>query len=269
MGKLAAVFIFTLLLNDLAAQSAWAQIIADINGNYSVTESWSVTLQLGNGSGITRKTYTGTETGTLAITNGTYTLINHVGPVKIDLAQTIYVYGDGSYDVPGDYPLYGIGNGDGSFLAVIQLTFFVIKVPLPSETGFSGGDAALSSILDARGTSLASLSGAGSVVDANAPDTDSGYLNEVDASSTASAIEQGGPAPTPTPTPGLCGDVDQSGSITVTDGVQTLRAAAGLSSNCTLLLCDVDGSGAITVSDGVNVLRAAAGLTAIASCPQQ
>lgn len=69
------------------------------------------------------------------------------------------------------------------------------------------------------------------------------------------------------PTPGLCGDADLSGAVTVTDGVQVLRAAAGLSSSCTLQRCDVDGSGSITVTDGVNVLRNAAGLSAISACP--
>ena len=63
-----------------------------------------------------------------------------------------------------------------------------------------------------------------------------------------------------------CGDADSSGSITVTDGVQTLRGAAGLSSMCTPTVCDVDGDGSITVTDGVNVLRAAAGLPATLTC---
>ena len=56
-----------------------------------------------------------------------------------------------------------------------------------------------------------------------------------------------------------CGDADGSGSITVTDGVRVLRAAAGLG-DCELARCDADGSGAVSVTDGVNVLRAAAGL---------
>lgn len=56
------------------------------------------------------------------------------------------------------------------------------------------------------------------------------------------------------------GDADGSGAITVTDGVNVLRAAAGLSSACPISVCDVDGSGAVTVTDGVNVLRTAAGL---------
>ncbi len=63
------------------------------------------------------------------------------------------------------------------------------------------------------------------------------------------------------------GDADGSGTVTVTDGVQTLRAAAGLDSMCTLATCDIDGSGAITVTDGVGVLRIAAGLDVTQSCP--
>jgi hypothetical protein len=63
-----------------------------------------------------------------------------------------------------------------------------------------------------------------------------------------------------------CGDADGSGAVTVTDGVQTLRAAAGLSSPCTLATCDVNGSGAVTVTDGVAVLRGAAGLALGGTC---
>ncbi len=65
----------------------------------------------------------------------------------------------------------------------------------------------------------------------------------------------------------VCGDADGSGAVTVTDGVQTLRSAAGLSSSCVAGRCDVDGSGAITVTDGVNVLRKAAGLGITEQCP--
>ncbi len=65
----------------------------------------------------------------------------------------------------------------------------------------------------------------------------------------------------------VCGDADGSGAITVSDGVQALRAAAGLASACTPARCDLDGSGTITVSDGVNVLRAAADLAVTLACP--
>jgi hypothetical protein len=63
-----------------------------------------------------------------------------------------------------------------------------------------------------------------------------------------------------------CGDADGNDQVTVTDGVNVLRAAAGLSSGCPLSSCDIDGNGAISVTDGVNVLRAAAGLSASLSC---
>jgi hypothetical protein len=62
-----------------------------------------------------------------------------------------------------------------------------------------------------------------------------------------------------------CGDADNSGSVTVTDGVQALRAAAGLSSTCGTQ-CDVDGSGSVTVTDGVNILRKAAGIAITEAC---
>ncbi len=62
-----------------------------------------------------------------------------------------------------------------------------------------------------------------------------------------------------------CGDVDGNGSVSVTDGVQTLRAAAGLAS-CEISICDVDGNGVVSVTDGVNVLRQAAGLPGNLQC---
>ena len=62
-----------------------------------------------------------------------------------------------------------------------------------------------------------------------------------------------------------CGDANDNNTITVTDGVQALRAAAGLSTTCEDG-CDVDGSGVITVSDGVNILRKAAGLAINEAC---
>jgi hypothetical protein len=63
-----------------------------------------------------------------------------------------------------------------------------------------------------------------------------------------------------------CGDADRSGEVGVADGVQVLRAAAGLSSVCAPDVCDVDHDGTVAVSDAVNVLRAAAGLSSISAC---
>jgi hypothetical protein len=65
----------------------------------------------------------------------------------------------------------------------------------------------------------------------------------------------------------VCGDADGNGHVTVSDGVQALRAAAGLSTRCTNATCDLDDGGSVTVSDGVNVLRAAAGLSVTLRCP--
>jgi len=65
----------------------------------------------------------------------------------------------------------------------------------------------------------------------------------------------------------MCGDPNGSGTVTVTDGVQVLRAAAGLSSDCASGGCDVNADGHTTVTDGVVVLRAAAGLPAPLNCP--
>lgn len=64
----------------------------------------------------------------------------------------------------------------------------------------------------------------------------------------------------------VCGDADGNGSVSVVDGVQTLREAAGLPSVCTAATCDVDGNGSVSVTDGVNVLRKAAGLTIVENC---
>jgi hypothetical protein len=64
----------------------------------------------------------------------------------------------------------------------------------------------------------------------------------------------------------LCGDASGDGRVTVSDGVDVLRAGAGLSTSCTTTICDVDGNGAISVTDGVLVLRTAAELPAALSC---
>lgn len=64
----------------------------------------------------------------------------------------------------------------------------------------------------------------------------------------------------------ICGDPDGSGTLTVADGVQILRAAAELSSNCFLQICDVNGNGVVDIADGVNVLRAAVSLNASTTC---
>jgi hypothetical protein len=64
----------------------------------------------------------------------------------------------------------------------------------------------------------------------------------------------------------VCGDATGDGEVTVTDGVQILRAAAFLPNTCSTNVCDADGNGTVTVTDAVNVLRVAAGLPASLVC---
>ena len=66
--------------------------------------------------------------------------------------------------------------------------------------------------------------------------------------------------------PQVCADADGNGHVTVSDGVNMLRAAAELSSTCVLQVCDVNLDGKITVSDGVIALREAAELQGASNC---
>lgn len=59
----------------------------------------------------------------------------------------------------------------------------------------------------------------------------------------------------------VCGDADGNGQVSVTDGVNVLRAVAGLPSACTVAACDTNGDRIIAVTDGVQVLRAVAALS--------
>lgn len=64
----------------------------------------------------------------------------------------------------------------------------------------------------------------------------------------------------------ICGDADNDGDITISDGIHALRAAIGLPDLCTIAICDVDADGQITVADGVNIVRNALILPAIDNC---
>lgn len=66
----------------------------------------------------------------------------------------------------------------------------------------------------------------------------------------------------------VCGDANGNGTVTVTDGVQMLRSAVGLS-GCELKICDLTLDGRMTVTDGVLALRKAANLPADASCIEE
>lgn len=57
-----------------------------------------------------------------------------------------------------------------------------------------------------------------------------------------------------------CGDANRTGSVTVSDGVLVLRAAAQLPANCPQERCDMNLDDQVTVTDGVLALRIAAGV---------
>jgi|GEM_PF-5078109 len=159
-------YLGALLISCLAFSSALAQP----NGNYNVSESWSATLYIGNGTSITSTTYTGTQTGSLGITNGAYTQINATGlPISgLNLSRDVS-YAFGTYSIDGTYP--ALGGGGGQNYAILQLSYFVIAIPLGQNAGFSLGNGNLSQAFSASGASFDSLSGSGIYVDGNDPDT--------------------------------------------------------------------------------------------------
>ena len=63
-----------------------------------------------------------------------------------------------------------------------------------------------------------------------------------------------------------CGDANRTGSVTVTDGVLVLRAAAQLPAICPRERCDMNVDGGISVTDGVLALRVAAGVETQVAC---
>ena len=76
-----------------------------------------------------------------------------------------------------------------------------------------------------------------------------------------SVVMHGGPADAAT-----CGDANRTGSVTVTDGVLVLRAAAQLPSVCADERCDMNLDSRISVTDGVLALRVAAGIATQVAC---
>jgi hypothetical protein len=63
-----------------------------------------------------------------------------------------------------------------------------------------------------------------------------------------------------------CGDANRTGTVTVTDGVLVLRAAAQLPVICPRERCDMNIDGGISVTDGVLALRVAADIQTQVAC---
>lgn len=113
----------------LLVEPAWA-----LDGVFTVTEDWSVTLEYDNFAGgrfTGVKHFSGRETGTLVIHNGDYKLINRTG-LQIQgndrlLARSIDCFGD-SCSIDGYYA-FGPGYNARAY-GILFLGCFVVKVPL-------------------------------------------------------------------------------------------------------------------------------------------
>jgi len=64
----------------------------------------------------------------------------------------------------------------------------------------------------------------------------------------------------------VCGDADESGTITAPDALAILRAAVG-SQSCDPCRCDSDGSNSVTAADALRILQVAVGLDRELGCP--
>lgn len=223
----------------------------------------------------------------------------HTGDDVILLASTL----DGEGQLAGDYPFsvpvllsLDVAQGGLARYSATDPFFEILEDDDPAESLYRIDDGtevvfeivAIDPAISVRikGTNL--LDAGDTVVMGTMPDlhTDPGWQltlpeGEVDCRQVSfrlvTAAAQYGPSETHTVTltndparacARTCGDADGDGTITVTDGVNVLRAAAGLTSSCAeAAVCDVDGNGVMSVTDGVNVLRAAAGLSANLACP--
>jgi predicted outer membrane repeat protein len=98
----------------------------------------------------------------------------------------------------------------------------------------------------------------------NAPPTDQrGVARPQGASVDAGAVEVAGCGPGSD----LCGDANDSLSVTTADALRTLQFSVGSASECPLWLCDYNGNGSISATDALGILRAAVGLQTNPACP--
>ncbi len=177
-----------------------AQINASINGTFSVTESWTVKVY--RGRGVT-KTHRGIESGKVVISEGAYQQINHSGAGGIGRLHTSRTidFSGGYYEIGGGYPVTAFASGPGGFYAIVQLNFFIIKIDLGDNAGFSSLDSSSSEIFTSRGSTLLNLAGSGVYRDINAPSDIAGYFDGADVSSTTGLTLAGATEPRISPQP--------------------------------------------------------------------
>lgn len=134
-------------------------------GTYKVTESYTVVLEYSDWAGgfTGTRRFTGTQTGNIVINAGKFTVIDRSGvswalPGRDLKSRTIRDLG-GGYSVEGDYPF--VPAFGATARGIVLLGCFVVSVPL-----VDGEVPAFYRVNEysAFGTTLASLSGGGSMV---------------------------------------------------------------------------------------------------------
>jgi len=161
-----------------AGPIAHAQDATDIDGSYSVRESWSVTVI----DPYVNRTFkrAGVATGTIQVVGGNFDLINKVG---VSAGPTVagISYDGSDYSVYSQPVLYGIGHRFTSsgpqFVAVVKLGFAEVLVPLGMTVNFSGFQQ--DDNYTASGPTLSGLQGSGTAVDVNGLEFDVSSVAEV------------------------------------------------------------------------------------------
>ncbi len=153
-----------------------------LDGTYTVSETYEITVE--NDDPPLTKTFRGTLTGTLVITNNQYVLIDKTGlPIShagLDLDRSISFNGT-TFRVEDGYPLEGVSVP----YVFVKLSFFLVAVNFSSEFAFSFIEPVRSTKFVTTGTHLSSLSGSGAAIEVDG-------LN-VMASSTSSLVPVAGP----------------------------------------------------------------------------
>ena len=198
-----------LLMIIVGAAIAHAQDATNIDGTYSVRESWTVTII----DPYVNKTFkrAGVATGTIRVVGGSFDLINRVG---VSAGPTVagISYDGSEYSVYSQPVLYGIGHRLSSrgpeFVAVVKLSFAEVVVPLGTRVDFSLFQE--DDCYTATGSTLSALQGSGTAIDANGL--------EFDVSSVAALTPGGG---------GGDGELcDASCQAALSAAAQNLQAAA-------------------------------------------
>src|SRR5437667_3424902 len=133
-----------------------------LDGTYNVSETYEITVE--NDDPPLTKTFRGTLTGMLGITNNQYVLIDKTGlPIShagLDLDRSISFNGT-TFRIEDGYPLEGVSVP----YVFVKLSFFLVAVNFSSEFAFSFIEPVRSTRFVTTGTQLSSLSGSGAAIE--------------------------------------------------------------------------------------------------------